>query len=80
MAQLKTRFTVWMEPDTFQAAKARAVQDGMTVSEVLASAAKRALIDTDRQNTDAKLLAAVERVFNLIQRIDRQAGLRPAGT
>ncbi len=72
MAQLKTRFTVWMEPDTLQAAKARAVQDGVTVSEVLAAAAKRALIDTDRQNTDAKLLAAVERVFNLIQRIDRR--------
>ena len=72
MAQLKTRFTVWMEPDTLQAAKARAVQDGITVSEALAAAAKRALIDTDRQNTDAKLLAAVERVFNLIQRIDRR--------
>ena len=72
MAQLKTRFTVWMEPDTLQAAKARAVQEGVTVSEVLAAAAKRALIDTDRQNTDAKLLAAVERVFNLIQRIDRR--------
>ncbi len=72
MAQLKTRFTVWMEPDTLQAAKARAVQDGVTVSEVLAAAAKRALIDTDRQNTDAKLLAAVERVFNLTQRIDRR--------
>jgi hypothetical protein len=72
MAQLKTRFTVWMEPEILRAAKARAVQDGVTVSEVLAAAAKRALIDTDRQNTDAKLLAAVERVFNLIQRIDRR--------
>jgi hypothetical protein len=72
MAQLKTRFTVWMEPDTLQAAKARAVQDGIAVSEVLAAAAKRALIDTDRQSTDAKLLAAMERVFNLIQRIDRR--------
>ena len=41
MAQLKTRFTVWMEPDTLQAAKARAVQEGVTVSEVLAAAAKR---------------------------------------
>ncbi len=72
MAQHKTRFTVWMEPDTLQAAKARAVQDGVTVSEVLAAAAKRTLIDNDRQHTDAQLLAAVERVFNLIQRIDRR--------
>jgi hypothetical protein len=72
MAQHKTRFTVWMEPDTFQAAKARAVQDGVTVSEVLAAAAKRTLIDNDRQHTDAQLLAAVERVFNLLQRIDRR--------
>ena len=72
MAQHKTRFTVWMEPDTLQAAKARAVQDGVTVSEVLAAAAKRTLIDNDRQHTDAQLLAAVERVFNLIQRTDRR--------
>jgi hypothetical protein len=72
MAQHKTRFTVWMEPDTLQAAKARAVQDGVTVSEVLAAAAKRTLVDTDRQHTDAQLLAALERVFNLIQRTDRR--------
>jgi hypothetical protein len=72
MAQHKTRFTVWMEPDTLQAAKARAVQDGVTVSEVLAAAAKRTLIDNDRQHTDTQLLAAVERVFNLIQRTDRR--------
>jgi hypothetical protein len=61
-----------MEPEVLLAAKARAVRDGVTVSEVLAAAAKRALIDTDRENTDAQLLAAVERVFNLIQRIDRK--------
>jgi hypothetical protein len=72
MAQHKTRFTVWMEPDTLQAAKARAVQDGVTVSEVLAAAAKQTLIDNDRQHTDTQLLAAVERVFNLIQRTDRR--------
>lgn len=72
MAEHKTRFTVWMEPKILQAAKARAVQDGVTVSEVLAAAAKRALIDTDRQHTDAQILQAVERVFSLIQRIDRR--------
>ena len=72
MAEHKTRFTVWMEPETLQAARARAVQDGVTVSEALAAAAKRDLIDTNRQNTDTQLLAAVERVFNLIQRIDRR--------
>ncbi len=59
MAQLKTRFTVWMEPEVLLAAKARAVQDGVTVSEALAAAAKRALIDTNRENTDAQLLAAI---------------------
>jgi hypothetical protein len=49
-----------MEPEILRAAKARAVQDGVTVLEMLAAAAaKRALIDTDRQNTDAKLLAAL---------------------
>jgi hypothetical protein len=72
MAQHKTRFTVWMDPEVLLAAKARAVQDGSTVSEALAAAAKRDLIDANRQNTDAQILQAVERVFNLIQRIDRR--------
>jgi hypothetical protein len=72
MAEHKTRFTVWMNPEVLRTAKARALQDGVTVSEVLAAAAKRDLIDTNRQNTDAQILQAVERVFNLIQRIDRR--------
>jgi hypothetical protein len=72
MAEHKTRFTVWMDPEVLRAAKARAVQDGSTVSEALAAAAKRDLIDANRQNTDAQILQAVERVFNLIQRIDRR--------
>jgi hypothetical protein len=72
MAEHKTRFTVWMDPEVLRAAKARAVQEGITVSEALAAAAKRDLIDASRQNTDAQILQAVERVFNLIQRIDRR--------
>jgi hypothetical protein len=72
MAEHKTRFTVWMDPDVLRAAKARAVQDGSTVSEALAASAKRDLIDANRQNTDAQILQAVERVFNLIHRIDRR--------
>ena len=72
MAEHKTRFTVWMDPEVLRAAKARALQDGITVSEVLATAAKSDLIDANRQNTDAQILQAVERVFNLIQRIDRR--------
>ena len=72
MAEHKTRFTVWMDPEILRAAKARALQEGLTVSEVLAAAAKRSLIDSDRPNTDAQVLQAVERVFNLIQRIDRR--------
>jgi hypothetical protein len=72
MAEHKTRFTVWMDPEVLRAAKARALQDGITVSEVLAAAAKRDLIDANRQSTDVQILQAVERVFNLIQRIDRR--------
>jgi hypothetical protein len=72
MAEHKTRFTVWMDPEVLRAAKARALQDGTTVSEVLAAAAKRDLIDANRQSTDVQILQAVERVFNLIQRIDRR--------
>jgi hypothetical protein len=74
MREKKIKFTVWLSPEILRAAKARATLDGTTVSEVLAAAGKTALIETDRQHTDAKLLAAVERVFTLIQRIDRRRG------
>jgi hypothetical protein len=42
------------------------------VSEVFAAAAKATLIDTDRQNKDERILQAIDRVFHLIQRIDRR--------
>lgn len=74
MAQNKIKFTVWLAPDILRAAKAQATLDGTTASEVLAAAARAVLIDGDRQQTDAQLLTAVERVFALIQRIDRRRG------
>ena len=72
MAENKIKFTVWLPPEILRAAKARAALEGTTASEVLAAAGRTVLIDTDQEHTDAKVLAAVERVFALIQRIDRR--------
>src|SRR5271156_6262638 len=72
MAENKIKFTVWLSPEILRAAKARATLEGITASEVLAAAGRTALINSDQEHTDAKVLAAVERVFALIQRIDRR--------
>ena len=66
------KFTVWLSPEILRAAKARAALEGITASEVLAAAGRTVLINSDQEHTDAKVLAAVERVFALIQRIDRR--------
>ncbi len=72
MAENKIKFTVWLSPEILRAAKTRATLEGTTASEVLAAAGRTVLINSDQEHTDAKVLAAVERVFALIQRIDRR--------
>jgi len=72
MARHKVRFTIWMEPEILQSAKAQAVRDGVAVSEVLSAAVRAILIDADRKHADERMVQAVERLFNLIQRTDRK--------
>ena len=73
MAMQKVRFTLWMEEDVLRAAKRRAADEGVTPSRVIAAAARTVLIDTP-QDAEARVLKAVERVFALIQRIERRRG------
>ena len=73
MAMQKVRFTLWMEEDVLRAAKRRAADEGVTPSRVIAAAARTVLIDSP-QDAEARVLKAVERVFALIQRIDRRRG------
>ena len=68
MAQQKERFTVWLDPEVLRLARARAGPDG-SVSEVLAEAAKRALLRT-ADDDHAALLRAVDRVFYAVRRAD----------
>ena len=49
-------------------------ESGVTPSRVIADAARTILIDNP-QNAEARVLVAVERVFALIQRIDRRRSL-----
>ncbi len=67
----KVRFTLWMDEDVLKAARVRAGESGITPSRVIADAARTILIDNP-QNAEARVLVAVERVFALIQRIDRR--------
>jgi hypothetical protein len=69
----KVRFTLWMDEDVLKAAKVRAGESGVTPSRVIADAARTILIDNP-QNAEARVLQAVERVFALIQRMDRRRG------
>jgi hypothetical protein len=69
----KVRFTLWMDEDVLKAAKVRAGESGVTPSRVIADAARAILIDNP-QNVEARVLQAVEKVFTLIQRIDRRRG------
>ena len=73
MAMHKVRFTLWMEEEVLRAAKVRAAEEGVTSSRVIAAAARTVLLETPK-DTDARILQAVERVFALIQRIDRRRG------
>jgi hypothetical protein len=72
MPRHKVRFTIWMEPEILKSAKAQAVREGVAVSEVLSAAVRAILIDADRKHTDERIVQAVERLFNLIQRTDRK--------
>lgn len=67
----KVRFTVWLDPAALEAAKARARQDGGSVSEALSQAATESLL-RNRQDAEAQIAKAVERVFYLVQRTDRR--------
>lgn len=67
----KVRFTLWMDEDVLKAARVRAGESGVTPSRVIADAAHTILIDNP-QNAKARVLVAVERVFAMIQRIDRR--------
>lgn len=73
IAMQKVRFTLWMDEDVLKAAKVRAGESGVTASRVIADAARTILIENP-QNTEARVLQAVERVFALIQRMDRRRG------
>ncbi len=72
MKEHKVRFTVWLNPVVLSAAKARANRDGISVSEVLARAARKEFGQHDGGDADALIHKAVDRVFFLLQRTDKR--------
>ena len=74
MKEQKIRFTVWLNPAVLGAAKVRANRDGVSVSEVLARAARKELGQDGSGNPDEQIRKAVDRVFFLVQRADKRRG------
>lgn len=72
MAEQKVKFTVWLDPASLQAAKARAGRTGASVSEVLAGAARDSLLGRSGDNGTGDILKAVDRVFYQVQRAERR--------
>ena len=73
MAKQKIRYTLWIDEETLKAAKARAAEECVSPSRIIVAVARRSLVDA-AQNSEARILQAVERVFHLLQRIDRRRG------
>jgi hypothetical protein len=72
MAQQKMKFTVWLDPAVLQAARTRAGRTGESVSEVLADAAREALLGRSADGGTGDVLKAVDRVFYQVQRAERR--------
>ena len=68
----KVKFTVWLDPAVLQAAKSRAGHTGASVSEVLADAARDALLGKRGDGGAGDIVKAVDRVFYQVQRAERR--------
>jgi hypothetical protein len=68
----KVKFTVWLDPAVLQAAKSRAGHTGASVSEVLADAARDALLGQRGDGGAGDIVKAVDRVFYQVQRAERR--------
>lgn len=68
----KVKFTVWLDPAVLQAAKSRAGHTGASVSEVLAGAARDALLGRRGDGGIGDVIKAVDRVFYQVQRAERR--------
>jgi hypothetical protein len=74
----KTQLSVFLEPQVLQAARQRAAEMKLSISAVVADAAKESLLSAYRSERELEILKAVERNFNSVRRLDRRLAVELA--
>lgn len=72
MREAKVRFTIWLEKSVYEAAQIRAQRGNLSVSVVLADAAKESLLESYRTERETEILKSVERVFHKIHKMEQR--------
>ena len=78
MIERKTQLSVFLEPQVLLAAKQRAREMKLSMSAVVAEAAKESLLSSYRSEREAEILKAVERNFHALRRLDHRLALEIA--
>jgi hypothetical protein len=74
----KTQLSVFLEPQVLQAAKQRAAEMKLSMSAVVAEAAKESLLSSYRSERELEILKAVERNFHSVRRLDQRLAIELA--
>ena len=75
MSERKTQLSVFLEQQVLLAARQRAKEMKLSMSAVVADAAKESLLSAYRSEREQEILKAVERNFHAIRRLDQRLAL-----
>lgn len=75
MSPRKTQLSVFLEPQVLAAARERAREMKLSMSAVVAAAAKESLLSAYRSEREQEILKAVERNFYALRRLDQRVAL-----
>jgi hypothetical protein len=75
VSERKTQLSVFLEQQVLRAARQRASEMKLSMSAVVADAAKESLLSAYRSEREQEILKAVERNFHAIRRLDQRLAL-----
>jgi hypothetical protein len=75
MSERKTQLSVFLEQQVLLAARQRAKEMKLSMSAVVADAAKESLLSAYRSEREQEILKAVERNFHALRRLDQRLAL-----
>ncbi len=75
MSERKTQLSVFLEQQVLLAARQRAKEMKLSMSAVVAEAAKESLLSAYRSEREQEILKAVERNFHALRRLDQRLAL-----